>query len=180
MALSILRPLMYFLISMISTPKKVWFHLSQWFQRENKKKKKKIYELMKFLIQTQPPYNLYQKFLWDTKNNENEKERGLIVKVYRGQRMPSCSKTSHDHYYLHRSCVPEGGQIEEVMVFNAIFNYTSVISWLSCFIGGVYWENHRPAASLTNFIHNVSSNKGVLIAGIYNSPNLTSLFLNEQ
>jgi hypothetical protein len=43
----------------------------------------------------------------------------------------------------------------------------SVISWLSCFIGGVYWENHQPAASLTNFIHNVSSNKGVLIAGIY-------------
>ena len=38
-----------------------------------KKKKKKIYELMKFLIQTQPPYNLYQKFIWDTKNNENEK-----------------------------------------------------------------------------------------------------------
>ena len=29
---------------------------------------------MKFLIQTQPPYNLYQKFIWDTKNNENEKE----------------------------------------------------------------------------------------------------------
>ena len=28
---------------------------------------------MKFLIQTQPPYNLYQKFIWDTKNNENEK-----------------------------------------------------------------------------------------------------------
>ena len=53
------------------------------------------------------------------------------------------------------------------MVFNAIFNYISVISWLSCFIGGVYWENHHPAASLTNFIHNVSSNKGVLIAGIY-------------
>jgi hypothetical protein len=26
---------------------------------------------MKFLIQTQPPYNLYQKFIWDTKNNEN-------------------------------------------------------------------------------------------------------------
>jgi hypothetical protein len=37
--------------------------------------------------------------------------------------------------------------------------------WLSCFIGGVYRENHRPAASLTNFIRNgVSSNKGVLIA----------------
>ena len=28
---------------------------------------------MKFLIQTQPPYNLYQKFIWDTKYNENEK-----------------------------------------------------------------------------------------------------------
>ena len=28
---------------------------------------------MKFLIQTQPPYNLYQKFIWDTKNNEDEK-----------------------------------------------------------------------------------------------------------
>ena len=39
---------------------------------------------------------------------------------------------------------------------------------LSCFIGGVYWENRRPAASLTNFIRNgVSSNKGVLIADIY-------------
>ena len=34
-----------------------------------------------------------------------------------------------------------------------------------------YWwsilRKPRPAASLTNFIHNVSSNKGVLIAGIY-------------
>jgi hypothetical protein len=28
---------------------------------------------MKFLIQTQPPYNLYQKFIWDTKNNEDKK-----------------------------------------------------------------------------------------------------------
>ena len=51
------------------------------------------------------------------------------------------------------------------MVFSATFNNISVISWLSCFIGGVYWENHRPAASLTNFINNVvSSNKGILIA----------------
>jgi hypothetical protein len=33
---------------------------------------------------------------------------------------------------------------------------------------GVYQENHRPAASLTNLINNVvSSNKGVLIADIY-------------
>jgi hypothetical protein len=48
------------------------------------------------------------------------------------------------------------------MVFNATFNNISVISWLSCFIGGVYRENHRPAASLTNFIRNgVSSNTGV-------------------
>ena len=40
--------------------------------------------------------------------------------------------------------------------------------WLSCFIGGVYQENHRPAASLTDFIRNgVSSTKGVLIADIY-------------
>jgi hypothetical protein len=32
----------------------------------------------------------------------------------------------------------------------------------------VYQENHRPAASLTDFIRNgVSSNKGVLIADIY-------------
>jgi hypothetical protein len=54
------------------------------------------------------------------------------------------------------------------MVFNATFNNISVISWLSCFIGGVYRENHRPAASLTNFIRNgVSSNTGVLIADIY-------------
>jgi hypothetical protein len=51
------------------------------------------------------------------------------------------------------------------MVFNAIFNYISVIWWLSCFIG-VYWENHRPAASLTNFIHNVSRNKGCQVVAI--------------
>ena len=50
---------------MISYPKKIWFHLAQWFQR------------------------------------------GLIVKVYRGQRMPSCSNTSHDRYNLHQSCVPD-------------------------------------------------------------------------
>ena len=56
----------------------------------------------------------------------------------------------------------KGGQIGGVMVFNATFNNISVISWLSCFIGGVYQENHRPAASLTNL-----SNKGVLIADIY-------------
>jgi len=30
---------------------------------------------MKFLIQTQTPYNLYQKFIWDTKNNENLKKK---------------------------------------------------------------------------------------------------------
>ena len=54
------------------------------------------------------------------------------------------------------------------MVFNATFNNISAISWLSCFIGGVSRENHRPAASLTNLINNVvSSNKGVLIADIY-------------
>ena len=54
------------------------------------------------------------------------------------------------------------------MVFNATFNNISVISWLSCFIGGVYQENHRPAASLTNFVRNgVSSNKGVLIADTF-------------
>jgi hypothetical protein len=44
------------------------------------------------------------------------------------------------------------------MVFNATFNNISVISWLSCFIGGVYQENHRPTASLTNLINNVVSN----------------------
>ena len=53
------------------------------------------------------------------------------------------------------------------MVFNATFNNISAISWLSCFIGGESRENHRPAASLTNLINNVSSNKGVLIADIY-------------
>jgi hypothetical protein len=54
------------------------------------------------------------------------------------------------------------------MVFNATFNNILVISWLSCFIGGAYQENHQPAASLTNLINNVvSSNKGVLIADIY-------------
>jgi len=54
------------------------------------------------------------------------------------------------------------------VVFNVTFNNISVISWLSCFIGGgVSRENHQPAASLTNFIHNVSSNKGVFIADIY-------------
>ena len=80
MARSILRPMMYFFNSMISTPKKVWLHLSQWFQR------------------------------------------GLIVKVYRGQRMPSCSNTSHDHYYLHQSCVPD---------------LCRTTRWLSFFFGGV-------------------------------------------
>jgi hypothetical protein len=61
----------------------------------------------------------------------------------------------------------KGGQIGGVVVFNATFNNISVISWLSCFIGGVYQENHRPAASLTNFVRNgVSSNKGVLIEKI--------------
>ena len=54
------------------------------------------------------------------------------------------------------------------MVFNATFNYISVISWLSCFIGGVSRENHLHAASLTSVINNVvSSNKGVLFADIY-------------
>ena len=52
------------------------------------------------------------------------------------------------------------------MVFNAIFNYISYIMAIL-----FYWwsilRKPRPAASLTNFIHNVSSNKGVLIAGIY-------------
>ena len=50
-------------------------------------------------------------------------------------------------------------------MFNTSFNNISVIPWQSVLlIGGVYRENHRPAASLTNFIHN-----GVLIAdtGIY-------------
>jgi hypothetical protein len=70
------------------------------------------------------------------------------------------------------------------------------------YLGGVYQENHRPAASLTDFIRNgVSSNKGVLIADIYirttvyinlknipptmalnttTPPNLSPPFLNEQ
>jgi hypothetical protein len=39
---------------------------------------------------------------------------------------------------IYCSFKKKGGQIEGVMVFNAIFNYISVISWLSCFIGGVY------------------------------------------
>jgi hypothetical protein len=103
--------------STISTPKKIWFHLSQWFQK------------------------------------------GLIVKVYRRQQTPSCSNTSHDHYNLHRSCVPDLCHTTR-WLFSG-----SVISWLSCFIGGVYWENRRPATSVTNFINNVvSSNKGILIA----------------
>jgi hypothetical protein len=38
-----------------------------------------------------------------------------------------------------------------------VFNAMAIL-----FIGEVYRENHRPAASLTNFIRNgVSSNKGV-------------------
>ena len=65
MALSILRPLMYFLILRLVLQKKAWFHLAQWFQR------------------------------------------GLIVKVYRGQWMSSCSNTSHNCYNLHQSCVPD-------------------------------------------------------------------------
>jgi hypothetical protein len=69
---------------------------------------------MKFLIQTQPPYNLYQKF--NSMISTPKKvwfhlsqwfQRGLIMNVYRGQRMSSCSNTSHDHYYIHRSCVPD-------------------------------------------------------------------------
>jgi hypothetical protein len=36
----------------------------------------------------------------------------------------------------------KGGQIGGVMVFTATFNNISVISWLSCFIGGVCQENH--------------------------------------
>jgi uncharacterized membrane protein YGL010W len=61
-----------------------------------------------------------------------------------------------------------GGCVLQIYIHSCMYvNYITVISWLSCFIGGVYWENHRPAASLTNFIYNVSSNKGVLIAGIY-------------
>jgi hypothetical protein len=62
--------------------------------------------------------------------------------------MPIDSNTSHDLYILDQSC--------------------HTPSWLFCFIGGVYQENHWPAASLTNLINNVvSSNKGVLIADIY-------------
>ena len=57
------------------------------------------------------------------------------------------------------------------MVFNSAFNNISVISWLSCFIGGAYRENHRPAANLTNFIRNVVScnkhDKRVLISDVY-------------
>ena len=69
---------------------------------------------------------------------------------------------------IYCSFLKKGGQIGGVVVFNATFNNISVISWLSCFIGGVNQENHRPAASLTNLINNVvSSNKGVLIADIY-------------
>ena len=63
------------------------------------------------------------------------------------------------------------------MVFNATFNNISAISWLSCFIGGVSRENHRPAASLTNLINNVvSSNKGVLIAGYLHTYNCVYKF----
>jgi len=42
------------------------------------------------------------------------------------------------------------------MVFNATFNNISVISWRSVLLveeNGVHRENHRPAASLTNFYH---------------------------
>ena len=60
---------------------------------------------------------------------------------------------------IYCSFKKKGVKLGGVMVFNAM---------AILFIGGVYRENHRPAASLTNFIRNgVSSNKGVLIADIY-------------
>ena len=43
-----------------------------------------------------------------------------------------------DFNYLLFILKKVGGQIGGVMVFNATFNNISVISWLSCFIGGVY------------------------------------------
>jgi hypothetical protein len=91
--------------------------------------------------------------------------------------MPSDRNTSYDLYILDQSCYtpsrlfsgglyPLAEKLGPISI--ATFNNISVISWPSCFIGGVYHENHRPAASLTNFIRNgVSSNKGVLIADIY-------------
>jgi hypothetical protein len=36
------------------------------------------------------------------------------------------------------------------MVFNATFNNISVISWLSCFIGGVYWEKKSKSLQTTD------------------------------
>ena len=56
------------------------------------------------------------------------------------------------------------GELWCLMTFLTIFQ---LYHGYLVFIGGVYWENHRPASSLINFIHNVSSNKGVLTAGIY-------------
>jgi len=41
------------------------------------------------------------------------------------------------------------------MVFNATFNNISVISFMAVsFIGGVPWENHRPAANHWKTINN--------------------------
>ena len=54
-----------------------------------------------------------------------------------------------------------------------------LMPWLSCFIGGVYRENYRPATSVTNFITNfVSSNKGILIADTTNVKNI--VYLNSK
>jgi hypothetical protein len=41
---------------------------------------------MKFLIQTQPPYNLYQKFIWDIKNSFEIQRTMKMKKSYFPQR----------------------------------------------------------------------------------------------
>jgi hypothetical protein len=79
------------------------------------------------------------------------------LKAYR-QWMPSESNKSYDLYILDHSFVhlKKGGQIGGVIVFNATFNNISVISWLSCFIGGGNRSTRRKSPtcrkSLTNFI----------------------------
>jgi hypothetical protein len=93
---------------------------------------------MKFLIQTHwPPYNLYQKFISGSIYPSGF--RGLIVKVYRGQQTPSCSNTSHDHYNLHWSCVPDLCHTRWLFIKNSFEMQRTMKMWyyLDCLLDNI-------------------------------------------
>jgi hypothetical protein len=80
--------------------------------------------------------------------------------------MPSESNTSYDLYILDQSCYTPSWLFSGGLY--PLVEKLGPISIPRGFIGGVYQENHQPAASLTNFVRNgVSSNKGVLIADTF-------------